>query len=79
LLPIWLLTYRYGSKPYHVTVNGATGEVAGNHPYSWIKVALVAIVCAEIYLFTQDPEFAIKLPVWLVEGIWRLLRMPFAS
>jgi predicted RNA-binding Zn-ribbon protein involved in translation (DUF1610 family) len=79
LLPIWLLTYRYGGKPYHVTVNGATGEVAGNHPYSKIKVALVFIVCAEIFLFTQDAEFAIRLPIWLVEGLWRLIRMPFVS
>jgi predicted RNA-binding Zn-ribbon protein involved in translation (DUF1610 family) len=79
LLPIWLLTYRYAGKPYHVTVNGATGEVAGKHPYSPIKVTLVLFLLVEIYFFFQDPEFAIKLPFWLIEGVWWLISKPFTS
>jgi hypothetical protein len=27
LLPVWLLAYRFGEKPYHVFVNASTGEV----------------------------------------------------
>ena len=35
LLPIWLLTYVYGSKTYHVVANGYTGEIAGHYPKSF--------------------------------------------
>jgi Zn finger protein HypA/HybF involved in hydrogenase expression len=43
LLPVWLLTYNYGSKTYQVAVNGYTGKIAGEYPISWIKVALVTL------------------------------------
>ncbi len=43
LLPVWLLTYTYGSKSYQVIVNGYTGKIAGEYPLSWIKVALAII------------------------------------
>jgi Zn finger protein HypA/HybF involved in hydrogenase expression len=43
LLPVWLLTYNYGHKTFQVSVNGATGKIAGEYPISWIKVTLVVI------------------------------------
>lgn len=43
LLPIWLLSYNYGTKSYQVTVNGATGKIGGEYPISWVKVMLVVI------------------------------------
>jgi hypothetical protein len=52
-----------------VTINGATGEIAGNHPYSPIKVAVVFLLFVAIFLFFEDAEFAIKLPFWLIEGL----------
>ena len=49
LLPIWLATYRYQDKPYRILVNGRTGEVVGERPYSWVKIGLlVAAVVAAI-------------------------------
>ena len=44
LLPVWLLTYTYGSRAFQVTVNGATGKVAGEYPISWVKVAIVTVL-----------------------------------
>jgi hypothetical protein len=44
LLPVWLLTYNYGSKTYQVAVNGITGKIAGEYPLSWIKIAIVTII-----------------------------------
>ncbi|HTS84943.1 MAG TPA: hypothetical protein VMG61_07545 [Usitatibacter sp.] len=44
LLPIWSSTYRYRDKAYRFTVNAQTGEVSGESPYSWWKIALIAIV-----------------------------------
>lgn len=43
LLPVWIFAYRYGDKPFRVFVNGATGEVQGERPYSWIKITLAVI------------------------------------
>jgi hypothetical protein len=44
LVPIWLLTYNYGRKAYQVLVNGYTGKIAGEYPYSWWKVLLLIIL-----------------------------------
>jgi hypothetical protein len=44
LFPVWIASYRYNDKVYHFLVNGQTGEVQGQAPISWIKVALVVIV-----------------------------------
>ena len=43
LSPIWLLTYQYGTKNFQVVVNGYTGEMAGDRPYSWVKIALTVL------------------------------------
>jgi hypothetical protein len=43
LVPIWLMTYRYGATSYQVVVNGVTGEMAGSRPWSWIKILLLII------------------------------------
>jgi hypothetical protein len=46
LLPIWLLTYTFGSRVFQVLVNGYTGVIAGRRPYSWIKIALAVLAAA---------------------------------
>ena len=43
LLPIWLLTVMYQQKPFQVFINGVTGEVHGQRPWSTIKIALAVI------------------------------------
>ena len=44
LLPVWLLTYNYGSKSYQVAVNGVTGQIKGEYPLSWVKIAIVTFL-----------------------------------
>lgn len=44
LLPVWLLTYSYGTKNYQVVVNGVTGKIAGEYPISWVKVAIAILI-----------------------------------
>jgi len=46
LVPVWLLTYDYGSKAYRVIVNGYTGTIAGRYPYSFWKIAFVVLLAA---------------------------------
>lgn len=43
LLPIWLLTVVYQQRPFQVFINGVTGEVQGQRPYSVIKITLAVI------------------------------------
>ncbi len=43
LLPVWLLTVVYGGNPFQVFINGMTGEVQGQRPYSKVKIALAVI------------------------------------
>jgi predicted RNA-binding Zn-ribbon protein involved in translation (DUF1610 family) len=58
LLPIWLSAYRYKDKVYRFMVNGWTGEVQGERPWSWIKITLAILaalaVVALIIIFTKN-------------------------
>ena len=38
MLPLWLMSYRYGDKTYQVILNAVTGEVYGERPWSWVKI-----------------------------------------
>lgn len=42
LLPIWSAAFRYREKSYRFIVNGRTGQVQGERPYSYWKIALTA-------------------------------------
>jgi hypothetical protein len=50
LVPVWLMTYVYGSRTYQVAVNGVTGAIAGSRPWSAIKVALLVLLALIIFL-----------------------------
>jgi LSD1 subclass zinc finger protein len=59
LLPVWLSCYRFGKRTYRFIVNARTGEVQGERPWSWIKIALavsatVALVALIVYVFFVD-------------------------
>ncbi len=64
LLPIWIAAYRYQNKPYRFLVNGQTGEVVGEAPWSIGKIALLAVVVilvlagiwAAAEVFKSDPS-----------------------
>lgn len=42
LLPIWTAQFKWNKKTYNYAINGQTGKVTGERPYSWVKIALVA-------------------------------------
>ncbi|MFD2739092.1 primosomal protein N' (replication factor Y) - superfamily II helicase [Sulfitobacter aestuarii] len=44
LLPVWLAAYKYRGKTYRFVVNGRTGSVQGERPYSKIKIAFAVIL-----------------------------------
>lgn len=48
LLPIWLSAFRYNEKVYRFMINGRTGEVQGERPYSTIKIILTSLAVIAI-------------------------------
>ncbi len=44
LLPVYVSAFRYKNKLYRFLVNGRTGEVQGERPYSWIKISLTILI-----------------------------------
>jgi DNA-directed RNA polymerase subunit RPC12/RpoP len=58
LLPIWMAAYKYNGKSFRFLVNGQTGEVQGERPYSIWKIGfavlgVAALILTAIYL--NDP------------------------
>ncbi len=54
LVPVWLLSYTYGSDSYQVVINGYTGAIAGKYPLSWWKIAcavLLALIVIGLYFY----------------------------
>ncbi|MDO5621090.1 MAG: zinc ribbon domain-containing protein [Paracoccus sp. (in: a-proteobacteria)] len=57
LLPIWTAAYKYNGKSYRFTVNGQTGRVQGERPYSAWKIALavlLALIVVAALLFAAN-------------------------
>jgi len=59
LLPVWVSAYRYQGKLFQFLVNARTGEVQGERPWSWIKIALVvlaglALIAIAVYAYAAS-------------------------
>ena len=46
LLPVWLAAYKFNGKTYRFVVNGQTGKVQGERPWSVVKIAIAVILAA---------------------------------
>ncbi|MEM1237138.1 MAG: primosomal protein N' (replication factor Y) - superfamily II helicase [Pseudomonadota bacterium] len=46
LLPVWMAAYKYRGETYRFVVNGRTGQVQGERPYSAWKIAAAVVVGA---------------------------------
>lgn len=79
LLPIWLSAYRYKNKVFRFMVNGRTGEVQGERPYSWIKITLavlafIALACI-IFFLTQGKR--VSMNDWTHYPLFAYFQLPF--
>lgn len=58
LLPVWMAAYKFRGKSYRFVVNGQTGRVQGERPWSAIKIAvavvMAALVIGALVWFTQS-------------------------
>ena len=56
LLPVWLAAYRYRGRSFRFVINGRTGEVEGERPYSAAKIAFaiaLALLVAALLAWFQ--------------------------
>lgn len=44
LLPIWMAAYKYRGQTYRFVVNGRTGQVQGERPWSAIKITIAVVL-----------------------------------
>lgn len=44
LLPVYAGAYRYNNRVFQIVVNGRTGEVQGERPYSWLKIGCLTVI-----------------------------------
>jgi DNA-directed RNA polymerase subunit RPC12/RpoP len=61
LLPVWMAAYKYRGKTYRLVVNGQTGKVQGERPWSAWKIAIAVILAlilagAVAYLAQVNPD-----------------------
>lgn len=57
LLPIWTAAYRYNGKSYRFVVNGQSGRVTGQRPWSVWKIAaaaFVALVALAVFMYLAN-------------------------
>ncbi len=57
LVPVWLLSYLYGTRLFQVVVNGYSGRMAGQYPKSPWKIAflvLLAIIAFFIFILLSQ-------------------------
>lgn len=49
-LPVWISAYQYAGQTYRFLVNARTGEVQGERPYSWGKIAILVAILLVLLL-----------------------------
>jgi len=69
LLPVWMAAYKYNGKSYRFLVNGQTGEVQGERPWSIWKIAFAVILVGSLILgaiYLADPQaLGLSQPDWM--------------
>ena len=51
LVPVYAGAYKFNNKVYQVIVNGRTGEVQGERPYSWAKIGCLIFAIIAVIVF----------------------------
>ncbi|MFK7972798.1 MAG: hypothetical protein AB8F95_20680 [Bacteroidia bacterium] len=51
LIPVWIVAMKYRGKTYHACIDGRTGKVEGEQPWSPFRIGLLlAFICVLIFL-----------------------------
>ena len=58
LLPVWSAAFRYRDKSYRFVINGRSGKVQGERPYSWWKIGFAVLaaimLAAGVYYYLES-------------------------
>lgn len=63
LLPIWMAAYKYGGKTYRFVVNGQSGKVKGERPYSIWKISfaiILALIACGLFAYFAEASGALR-------------------
>lgn len=44
LFPVWTAQFEWKNTTYNYAINGQTGKVIGERPYSWVKITLLILI-----------------------------------
>lgn len=62
LLPVHILSYRYGNRTFRFLVNGQTGQIYGDKPWSATRITLVIAIVAILLLLIAGIVIALNNP-----------------
>jgi DNA-directed RNA polymerase subunit RPC12/RpoP len=51
LVPVYASAYKFKDKTFQIVINGRTGEVQGERPYSWLKIGCLVITIITAIIF----------------------------
>ncbi len=61
MLPVWISSFKYKGKKYTIAINGQTGEIVGNRPYSYIKIFMliftILLIIGALFYYSQGGSF----------------------
>lgn len=60
LVPVYAGAYKFNNKVYQVVINGRTGEVQGERPFSWLKIGCLTIAILAVLIFFLIIYAAVK-------------------
>ena len=68
LFPLWTAEFQWKKRSYHYAINGQTGKVTGEHPYSWFKIGFLFFIIISLFAtFTyvaNKPDYIEKLNLY---------------
>lgn len=59
LLPVWSASFNYGGKIYRFAINGVTGKIKGERPFSKIKIfftVLFVLLCLALLFYISESD-----------------------
>ncbi len=76
LLPIWTTHFKYKGKEYHYAINGDSGKITGDRPYSYTKVAILVgtialVVAAGVYLWQSQKPTSTTNTIQYQQSVYR--------
>lgn len=69
LFPVWTAEFEWNNTTYNYAINGQTGKVTGERPYSWVKIIsliLAISIIGGVFYLVENPNILNSLKSTLV-------------